>query len=795
MYFDRAVSVECEGRVGAGCVVAPGLVLTAFHVVRSPELPTASTRDTIRVRLLSNTVDTAVAEVAWSGISAGVDAALLRFKPADLDQVFAPVRWGELTCTSPEPAPRCFAVGLPQAAVRSVANPAGGPVESWREPEAAEGHINVADNASRLYSLQVTSATSSDGTESWRGMSGAGLIHRDFLLGVVRTAVPDRRNRRLEAVPARELLNDRAFCDVVERACGTRPLLEPADLDKLFHDVPAPAPAPSYLLAARAETVPFTGLDNEMQRALDWCRDPDPKMLVGVGVVEGVGGVGKTRLATELARRLSDRSPHSEVGEHRPWSAGFLADELDPAVYALLPYLIRPLLVIVDYADSRMGQVDQLLRALASHRSPGRPVRILLLTRSAAPWWRPWCARNPARATAPQTLQLTPQSLLRQVSAADLRDQADLAFAKRLHELRQGSDAPDLGDPGPFVEPSDPDVELAYGPARAIDTEEADVDGGILGVHMESLAHVLLNSPEAEHLDAMDVLLGHEETHWRRAAVAAGLPVASLDYLRVLVVVQRLVGAQDKREAEQALLAAWDAGIDAPSLDSVRSALLKTLGALYPPTGGTYWGGLGPDALVAGLVSSLEEQVEEDFFAQVLASDRLSPWQHHHCLSMMSRHFDAPPYLMESAAAAVHLRPDLLLPHAQVLMEVLPPQTAQRWQEALDDENPWLLRDHTQYSPPVKTAPPRTAPPPPLPAIHRPSPPKVLSPPLSQPRPQPGPALAPAPAPAPAPARTVPRRARDYLGFDAHGWRLIATIAVIALVLGAGGVAVWWLLS
>lgn len=325
MEWSRAASVECGGTVGAGCVVAPGLVLTAYHVVE----PAAGLEDEpITVQLLSEGADgpAAQAELAWHR----GDAALLSFRPQDLGQEFAPVRWGELTCVNPPVPPKCSAVGMPRAAVRSDHSGAG---RGYRAEHMVTGCINVVDNAARTYSLQVDREPPEDspGARSpWQGMSGAGVFCDDLLIAVITEDPGGWSNARLEALPVRHLLDDRRFCALVGNASGIPPVLEPADLDALFDHRPQPAPAASYLLSPRSEVVPFTGLDREMTRLVDWCTATT--RTVDVAVVHGPGGIGKTRLAVELARRISERRPEAEQipGDlDVPWSAGFL--QLDMA--------------------------------------------------------------------------------------------------------------------------------------------------------------------------------------------------------------------------------------------------------------------------------------------------------------------------------------------------------------------------------------------------------------------------------------------------------------------------------
>ncbi|KOV13336.1 hypothetical protein ADK60_30040 [Streptomyces sp. XY431] len=816
MYWERAVAVECSGRVGTGCVVAPGLVLTALHVVRSAGPSQAPGCCTIS---LIGGHGRAAAEMAWY---LG-DAALLRFRPGDLPREFAPVRWGEIVCISPSRQARCVAVGLPDAARRA---------EGRREPEVVEGHINAVDTGGTFYSLQADSAVPAgdpaSGTSPWAGMSGAGVFHEDLLVAVVQQALPGRANARLEAVPARRLLDDRRFCDIVEQASGTRPQLEPADLHTLFDRTPQPAAAASYLLAARSETVEFTGLDTELQLLHDWCHSTQ---AVDVAVVRGSGGVGKTRLAVELARRLADRRPQAESAADTAnfaWSTGFLDTSTTSTPdhdYPMLRHLIRPALVVIDYAEYHLEQITALLEALAGHRAPAHRIRVLLIARSTRDWWPKLRARYPAMVGGTD-IALAADSLLRQVDVKELREHARISFARRISALQWS------GVPGDWDADDLLDRLGDRGPSNGVQAEGEEAT--VLSLHMESLAGVLVDRPLEGDLDPREVLLFHEERYWDRASAALFSQRLDPDYRKALVAVQRLAGAADQQEADAAIRAAWAAhygdGPDAPRLtsDAVR-VQRRFLSTVYPPTGRAYWGGVGPDALTAKLVNDVEEDSSGEpgngtFLSRTLTDPLLSPTQRRHCLAIVGRSILSQPGLVDVAAGAVASSPALLHEDAQNLLRKLSGPAHDVWRTALADArqrheasspaaagattgNPQQERVTPAAEPslpsgphPVVVALPR-----PVRGIARPPepPPPEGSPPqptgtgteaasralaapqvLHQPAATASPSRANrGPHPAGIPRRTVPVTIRDYLGLDAHGMRRVLPTALLLCVL------------
>lgn len=117
----------------------------------------------------------------------------------------------------------------------------------------------------------------------------------------------------------------------------------------------SPSVRPSGLLRAGARTARLRSRAEELQRLTTWCAGDG----VRSHLLWGPAGVGKTRLALELADRLGD-----------DWDVEFLPLGDAPAPTS------RPCLVVLDDAESRLDEVGQLL---ASARGP---MRLLLLSRT-----------------------------------------------------------------------------------------------------------------------------------------------------------------------------------------------------------------------------------------------------------------------------------------------------------------------------------------------------------------------------------------------------------------------------
>lgn len=134
----------------------------------------------------------------------------------------------------------------------------------------------------------------------------------------------------------------------------------------------------SMLLAAQDEIVRF---DHEREDFLakmrNWASRPND---LSMRLLYGPGGMGKTRIALELARQLR------QCGWLSIWlSSKPPEDWVESWKHILLTRREKPLLLVIDYADARLAEVlavlSQVLEWLRASENPAS-LRLLLLARS-----------------------------------------------------------------------------------------------------------------------------------------------------------------------------------------------------------------------------------------------------------------------------------------------------------------------------------------------------------------------------------------------------------------------------
>lgn len=381
---------------------------------------------------------------------------------------------------------------------------------------------------------------------------------------------------------------------------------------------------PAALLRPDRQVVGFIDRP-ELERLREWCDGDHSRVLL----LTGAGGVGKTRLALQLAK------------ERR--TLGWTCRTIRPgeeagAVPAIRAVSARPLLLIVDYAETRLG-LTSVLRATAE--DSGDRLRVLMLARNAGEWWSELEASTDAsvRSLAASTVRVAVTASLVAVSANDLAKAAVDAFADT------------LGIPVPEC------VELVL-PVGMVP---------ILVLHTAALLAVLNFKDQqqtgAVHVVAddqvLDNLLAREKAFWLGAAHTAHLTGSDgLDSVLAAqaVAVACLLPAAD--EAEAAHLLERVPGL-ADSKAGMRRKIARWLRQLYPPDQSGFvaatpgwWGSLQPD-LVAERHVVGQLAAAADLAAACLCG--LERDQAHRALTILARacaHGSEAPGLLDAALRA-----------------------------------------------------------------------------------------------------------------------------------------------
>ncbi|QUC56037.1 tetratricopeptide repeat protein [Streptomyces sp. A2-16] len=555
---ERRVVCVAGPAVGSGYVIGPRLVLASAHC-------TPAVGGDVVVQLPRHEPPREYrAKAVWRGTPEKADDAALLYIT---DEAWVPVsgvplRWGRLVTDTPGVA--CESWGYPQVVQRQ-----GSPELSWHP----FGRVTAAPRAGGgRYVMQVGGQSPEqleDDASPWGGISGAALFCGDLLAAVLAVAPRGWRHSQLEAVPVHVLLADPEFRQALrEGGYGALPRLEPVEWQHLAESAySGPAKSPAALLRADRQVVSFHGRQALLQELDDWCA----RVGFDVRLITGPAGQGKTRLAYELAARL----------EAAGWTTLWLRSTADGGDIAALKDASVPLLLVVDYAETRTEQLTHVWEAAARH--DGREAfKVLLLARTAGEWWEDLQTSGLAQELlgAAVTTPLSPLQPDPKEWAETYR-QAVAAFAERLPRVvgQERSDWRALAS-----RLSAPAAHPGLGHALTLQMLAlADLLDAADPVIADQSAAMLAPSVE-------DRLLAHEGSYWQRGANAPGLP--RLESLKDVLAAVFLAGAGDREQAD-ALLRRVIGTADPDRISATRT----WIAGLYPGSGELPFGSLQPDRL------------------------------------------------------------------------------------------------------------------------------------------------------------------------------------------------------
>ena len=299
---------------------------------------------------------------------------------------------------------------------------------------------------------------------------------------------------------------------------------------------------PAALLRAEFNVVPFTGRAEELEKIRQWRDQPTP---LGVALVTGVGGRGKTRLAIEACYR----------GREAGWRTGFAS--LAQLTQGLSnPDNSQPVLAVIDYAESDPAEVIQVLSPLVDLVvSRQQTLRLVLLARSAGEWWETVRSRRELTDLLhhPKRYLRMP---IRELAQTDEERVALLALAREHFRRR-------LGGADPFL------------------SNLIAVSNEALTLCAQALLAELGDENVASESDVFDYLLSRERRFWSSALAAVGLGAEYANLFEQLVAVATFGGGTSGAGETDQLLRAFEnySRIDAATRESFRSALLAVYGA------------------------------------------------------------------------------------------------------------------------------------------------------------------------------------------------------------------------
>ncbi len=343
-----------------------------------------------------------------------------------------------------------------------------------------------------------------------------------------------------------------------------------------------PAHSPDgALLRAEYGVVPFHGREKELEELHEWCHQED---AMAVRLLTGAGGMGKTRLLLEVCRKR----------EAEGWEAGFLVPEADRSpseAWDCLRGLDRPLLIVVDYAETRRDLLVPLLQGVWKvRRTTDQKVRLVLLARAALDWWEQ--LRTEGHGVdellgGPATSERALKALA--LSIEDRERSYRLALRAFARQLK--------GDV----------------PSRTPDNLDAEYFQRVLYLHMTALAAAqgaVLGDEDA----LLDHVLGRERRFWRKLAKERGLSPAIAPGLgRAMAALTLGGGAETETEAVASF---EELEFFKASDRSVVVGVARLLHQLYP---GDQWiEPLQPDLLGEHLIESELEAGADDLLDLVL---------------------------------------------------------------------------------------------------------------------------------------------------------------------------------
>jgi tetratricopeptide (TPR) repeat protein len=538
------------GHYCSGYLISPALALTCEHGLVEED-------DGYLVRALVGGDARHAGRVCWR--SADLDLALLRLATLCAVDV-APPMFAAINVNA-EPM-SCRAVGFPLANVeaekkRFDSHDLGAEI---RPAGAVKSGVLLLNTNTR--SPEQDAWRLEDIRELWQGMSGAAVFvgppQMRQLVGVIQKVPPNFGGGVLHAARVAAAFKDRDFVEQLKLAGveDQTPLPQASELPYRLVDYKQgrldrdPADfGPSELLQARYGITPFVDPNGAREEFLAWC--VNPARTAAGRLVHAPGGLGKTRLLIEVCASLRAQG----------WMAGFLEpppsareDEIrlrEQELEQMFGHGEEPgLLLALDYAEGRQSELRWLAERLDPRRRKGvRPIRLVLLTRSAGVWWEDLHDKfDEIRRLFRRDARTADVVELEHVAAGQARLELFDATVRAFAPMTQA-----MAEAGAFPrhDGRKPD------PARLARLSSNPAFARPLAIQMEALLHLASAAPTLDEAGVgilptlLDEVLGLEHKHW---GALGALGEAREGDLRRGVAQVTAVGGAPTRPAAQGLL-------------------------------------------------------------------------------------------------------------------------------------------------------------------------------------------------------------------------------------------------
>lgn len=256
---------------------------------------------------------------------------------------------------------------------------------------------------------------------------------------------------------------------------------------------------PTALVVADYNVIPYLdhrGLEADL---LAWAQDE--RSAVAGRLYAAAGGYGKTRLALRAVKLLRERGWRAGLLSRHALETQDVRGQEDSDVRLRRFFAGRGAagaFLALDYAEGRQAQVERVARA-ALAAGPGGPIRIVLLARSAGPWWDDLQRDSRDVQLAFESAPIAAMSGdIPEASRAEFFDAAVAAFADALgkaQDLNEPLLAPD------WSSRSRPDARIAAAATP-------------LAIAFEAYLHIRGVDVQTTPLEEM---AREERRHWRRA--------------------------------------------------------------------------------------------------------------------------------------------------------------------------------------------------------------------------------------------------------------------------------------